>query len=279
LELLPNGTFLGGKFIITKVLGMGGSAVVYKGHSPEFEDNFFALKIFNKRQASNSELENRFRTEIGALYDVEHPNIVRPYTFFRDGSLLVLVLEYVQGGDLRALLEKKRHFSVKEIISILARIADALQAIHDAGMIHRDLKPENILMPAINVPKITDFGVALLTGGPRFTARGSIVGTAYYVSPEYIEHDMLDSRSDIYSLGVIAYELIAGKIPFEGETITQILNRKVLYDLPSIHELANDVPEPLADVLERAVARDPRFRFQRASELRDALLDALREIG
>jgi len=278
LELLPKGSFLGGKFIISEILGMGCSAVVYKGHSPEFEDNYFALKIFNRRQVSNSILEDRFRTEIGALYDVEHPNIVRPYTFFRDGNLLVLVLEYVQGGDLRALLDKKRVFSIREIISILARVADALQAIHDAGMVHRDLKPENILMPAINVPKITDFGVALLTGGPRFTARGSIVGTAYYVSPEYIEHDMLDSRSDIYSLGIIAYELIAGKIPFDGETVTQVLNAKVLYDLPSIHELAIDVPDPVAEVLERAVARDPRMRFQKASEMRDALLDALRRI-
>lgn len=258
---------------------MGCSCVVYKGHSPDFEDNFFALKIFNRKNNSNSVLEDRFRSEIGALYDVTHPNIVRPYTFFREGSLLVLVLEYVQGGDLRALLEKNRKFSIKETISILARVADALQSIHDAGMIHRDLKPENILMPAINVPKITDFGIALLTGGPRFTARGSIVGTAYYVSPEYIEHDMLDSRSDIYSLGIIAYELVAGKIPFDGETVTQILNTKVLFDLPSIHELAEDIPDPLAEVLERAVARDPRFRYQKASEFRDALLDALRRIG
>jgi len=278
LELLPAGTFLGGKFIITQVLGIGGSSVVYKGHSPEFEDNFFALKIFNRRKGADSVLEDRFRSEIGALYDVEHPNIVRPYTFFRDGPLLVLVLEYVQGGDLRGLLDKQRKFTLPEIISILSRVADALQSIHDVGMIHRDLKPENILIPAINVPKITDFGVALLTGGPRFTARGSIVGTAYYVSPEYIEFDMLDSRSDIYSLGIIAYELVAGRIPFEGETITQILNTKILYELPSIHELADDVPDVLADVLERAVNRDPRLRFQKASEMRDALLDVLRRI-
>ena len=278
MELLPTGSFLGGKFIVTQVLGMGCSAVVYKGHSPEFEDNFFALKIFNKKQSSNSVLEDRFRTEIGALYDVEHPNIVRPYTFFREGPLLVLVLEYVQGGDLRSLLDKARHFTIRETISILARVADALQSIHDAGMIHRDLKPENILMPAINVPKITDFGVALLTGGPRFTARGSIVGTAYYVSPEYVEHDMLDSRSDIYSLGVIGYELLSGRIPFDCETVTQILNTKVLHDLPSVHEFAENIPDPLAEVLERAVQRDPRFRFQKASEFRDALLDALRKI-
>ncbi len=278
MQLLPKGSFLGGKFIVSEVLGTGGSAVVYKGHSPEFEDNFFALKIFNRKESANSILEDRFRSEIGALYDVEHPNIVRPYTFFRDGNLLVLVLEYVQGGDLRALLDKNRHFSFNETIALLARVADALQAIHDAGMIHRDLKPENILMPALNVPKITDFGIALLTGGPRFTTRGSIVGTAYYVSPEYIEHDMLDSRSDIYSLGVIAYELLSGEIPFNGETITSVLNNKVLYDLPSIHEFVEDIPDPIAEVLERAVARDPRFRFQKASEMRDALLDALRKI-
>lgn len=279
MQLLPTGTFLGGKFIITETLGIGCSSVVYKGHSSDFEDNYFALKIFNKRQNSDSVLEDRFRSEIGALYELAHPNIVRPYTFFREGSLLVLVLEYVQGGDLRSLLDKEREFSVNEIISILARVADALQAIHDAGMIHRDLKPENILMPAINVPKISDFGIALLTSGPRFTARGNIVGTAYYVSPEYIEHDMLDSRSDIYSLGVIGYELVSGTIPFDGETITQVLNTKMLSDLPSIHELADNVPDELAEVLERAVARDPRFRFQKASEFRDALLDAQRRIG
>lgn len=276
MEILPSGSFLGGKFIVTQVLGTGCSSVVYKGHSPEFEDIFFALKIFNKKISKDSIQEDRFRTEIGALYDVQHPNIVRPYTFFRDGSLLVLVLEYVQGGDLRALLDKGRVFTVRETTLILARIADALQAIHDAGMIHRDLKPENILMPAINVPKITDFGVALLTGGPRFTARGSIVGTAYYVSPEYVEHDMLDARSDIYSLGVIGYELLSGRIPFDGETITQILNAKILRELPSIQEFAVDTPDLLAEVLERAVQRDPRCRFKKASEFRDALLDTLR---
>ncbi len=270
MSILLNGQLIGGQFQVLELLGVGSWATVYLCESIELPDRYAAVKVVNRKYVQE-DAENRFRTEIAACYEVDHPNVVRPYTFFRENGLLALALEYVKGGDLRKWLSANGNPPLLTAVNIIERLADALVEIHRMGVIHRDLKPENVLLPALNMPKVTDFGVSVLTGGPRFTGQDEVVGTVYYVSPEYVESGILDSRSDLYSLGVLGFELLSGRVPFEGQTITQILNSKILRESPDVREFEADIPDPLAAIIRKATARDPELRYQHAAEFRTAL--------
>jgi serine/threonine protein kinase len=270
MSVLVTGQLLGSHFRVIQLLGVGSWSTVYLCESIGLLDRYAAIKVVNAKNIKQSAAD-RFRSEIASCFEVDHPNVVRPYMFFQDKGLIALALEYVQGGDLRRWLTVNGNLPLLTAVHILERIADALQEIHSLGVIHRDIKPENVLLPALNLPKLADFGVAVLTGGPRFTGRGEVVGTVFYISPEYVENGIFDLRSDIYSLGVLAFELLAGQFPFEGENVSQILNAKILKEAPDIREFSPEVPDELAEIVKRSLARDPKKRFQKAAEFRDAL--------
>jgi serine/threonine-protein kinase len=171
-------------------------------------------------------------------------------------------MEYVDGGDLASFIGT--NLPPVEIARMIRQIASALNAVHQSGVIHRDVKPENILLTRDRVPKLTDFGTALLIGGPRITTEGNVLGSIPYLSPEYVERQQLDVRSDIYALGVVAYELVTGKIPFEGEGLVGVINLKLLGEPPGIRAMRPDMPESLEAAIRKLLARLPENRFQTA---------------
>ncbi|HQH29013.1 MAG TPA: serine/threonine-protein kinase, partial [Oligoflexia bacterium] len=217
----------------------------------------------------------RFRNEIVASYAVSHPNVVRAYEYFRDGDLIAFTMEYIGGGDLADRINNDDEIPIDEIIGMLCQMASGMQAIHDAGIIHRDLKPENILITSQGSIKITDFGIARRGTGPKLTEHGGVVGTIDYVSPEYLERGQVDERSDIYAMGVMAYEMITTEAPFRGKSVIETMTMRLRTDPEPPHYLRPDCPVALSNIVLKAMARNPERRYQSAAEILDDL-EALR---
>lgn len=266
IENLPR-NLLGGRYQILDCLGKGSTGVVYRARYEELPLEVVALKVLFLDLAKDAIAVQRFRNEMVACYSIKHINVVRPYEVFRDGQIVALSMEYVDGGDLAVFLRQHAYLDYPQIISFLEQIASALMAIHRAGIIHRDLKPENLLMTSDNIIKVADFGTVVLTGGPRITEPGGLVGTVNYVSPEYVQYQTLDERSDIYAWGVIAYQLITDTVPFQGESLIETMNLKTHFDPPSPRKIRKDCPYALEQIILAAIQRNPLQRFQSADEL------------
>ena len=274
LNLQP-GTIVNGRYEIVKCLGTGSMGMVYACRHRELAGHIVAMKVLFAEVARDEIAAARFRNEIVASYGVSHPNVVRAYEYFRDGDLVAFTMEYIGGGDLADRISEDELIPPDEIIGMLAQMASGVQAIHAKGIIHRDLKPENILLTAQGEVKITDFGIARTGTGPRLTEHGGVVGTIDYVSPEYLERGQVDARSDIYALGVLAYEMVTGEAPYKGKSVIETMTMRLRSDPEPPHHLRPDCPIALSNIILRAMKRDPEERYQAASEM----LEDLKEIG
>ncbi len=266
LNLQP-GTIVNGRYEIVKCLGTGSMGMVYACRHRELSGHLVAMKVLFTEVARDNVAAARFRNEIVASYGVSHPNVVRAYEYFRDGDLVAFTMEYIGGGDLADRISSDLPLAIHEIVRMLSQMCSGVQAIHDAGIIHRDLKPENILVTAQGDIKITDFGIARCGAGPKLTEHGGVVGTIDYVSPEYLERGQVDARSDIYALGVLAYEMITGESPFKGKSVIETMTMRLRSDPEPPHRLRADCPIGLATIVLHAMSRDPERRYQRASEM------------
>jgi eukaryotic-like serine/threonine-protein kinase len=228
-----------------------------------------AAKVLFPEVAADPTAATRFRQEVLASYNVSHPNVVRAYDFIEDPGITAFTMEYVKGGALVDLLEKP--LPIPLVTKILAQICAGVQAIHDAGIVHRDLKPENILLTPEQNVKITDFGIARTDKGPRLTEHGGVLGTIDYVSPEYMAESQVDWRSDIYAIGVMAYEMITSGLPFKGESIYASVSNRLKNDPPApsaaLPGKDRDCPPALDEIVLRAMARNPLHRYQSAAEM------------
>ncbi len=251
-----------GRYRILNRVGSGSMGTVYKAGLEEFPDQIVALKILAPEHIGNRRALQRFQNELEACYRISHPNVVRPLEVVREKGVFGYSMEYVDGGNLTSLIGKD--LSPIEVVRLVRQIASALNAVHQSGVIHRDVKPENILLTADRTPKLTDFGTALLIGGPRVTTEGNVLGSIPYLSPEYVERQQLDVRSDLYALGVVAFELITGKIPFEGEGLVGVINMKLHGEPPSVRTTKAGTPESLDRAISKLLARAPEDRFQTA---------------
>lgn len=267
----PGAQLLNGRYEIIKVLGSGSLGTTYAARHRELRQQTVAVKVLFSDYSKDPTTIERFKNEIVASYEVSHPHVVRAYEFFRDGDIIAFTMEYVGGGDLAKLLADGP-ISIPEVVRLLKQICSGLQAIHDARIVHRDLKPENILLSEAGDIKISDFGISRAGSGPKLTEHGSVVGTIDYVSPEYLERGEVDLRSDVYSIGVIAYELVTGNPPYQTENLIESMTLRLRTDPvdPIIHR--PDCPKPLAAIILKALARSPEQRFQTAQEMYDALL-------
>ncbi|OVE80338.1 hypothetical protein BVY02_00485 [bacterium J17] len=263
LNLQP-GTVVNGRYEIIKCLGTGSMGMVYACRHRELAGHAVAMKVLFSEVARDEVAAQRFRNEIVASYGVSHPNVVRAYEYFRDGSLIAFTMEYISGGDLAERISSDESIEIDTIITMLTQMCSGVQAIHDAGIIHRDLKPENILLTEQGDVKITDFGIARMGTGPKLTEHGGVVGTIDYVSPEYLEQGQVDTRSDIYALGVLGYEMITGEAPFKGKSVIETMTMRLTTDPVPPTELREDCPPALADIIGKAMARDPEKRYQTA---------------
>ncbi|RME59571.1 MAG: serine/threonine protein kinase [Candidatus Dadabacteria bacterium] len=266
LSLQP-GTIIAGKYEVVKCLGAGSMGLVYACRHRELPGHLVAVKVIFPEVAQDKTAAQRFRNEIFASYGVSHPNVVRAYEYIRDGDLIAYTMEYVSGGDLAERLGRGEVFPIEEAVSILKQMCLGVQAIHDAGIIHRDLKPENILLTRDGQVKIADFGIARTAHGPKLTEHGGVIGTIDYVSPEYIVNSHVDWRSDIYAMGILAYEMITAQSPFRGDSVYATITNRLKTDPKPPSELRVECPKELDKIILKAIARDPEERYQSAMEM------------
>ena len=266
LNLQP-GTIVNGRYEIVKCLGTGSMGMVYACRHRELAGHIVAMKVLFAEVARDEVAAARFRNEIVASYEVSHPNVVRAYEYFRDGDLIAFTMEYIGGGDLADRISGEDFLTPTEIVSMLKQMCSGVQAIHDKGIIHRDLKPENILITAQGQVKITDFGIARTGTGPKLTEHGGVVGTIDYVSPEYLERGQVDARSDIYALGVLAYEMVTGEAPYRGKSVIETMTLRLRSDPEPPHHLRSECPVGISNIILKAMRRDPETRYQSADEM------------
>lgn len=259
-------SLLNGRYEIVACLGKGGSGIVYKCRFEEMPGSFVAVKLLYPELMRDKVAVSRFSNEFVACSNVIHPHVLRAYEVFRDGPHAGFSMEYVEGTDLADFMVKYQKPPFHVVVEILTQICSALEAIHEAGVIHRDLKPENILISNSAEIKIADFGTARLTGGPRLTEAGNVLGTVDYLCPEYMETEALDERADLYALGVIGYELVSGLIPFRSDSLVEMFRNKKFRDPQPIEDLRPGCPRSLATILSRALKRSPNERYQSAAE-------------
>jgi len=264
---LQAGTLVNERYEIVKCLGAGSMGMVYACRHKELAGHIVAMKVLYSEVAKDEISATRFKNEIFASYNVSHPNVVRAYEYFTDGDLTAFTMEYIGGGDLADRLDKSDPLDFTTILKMLKQTTSGLAAIHEAGIIHRDIKPENILITSQGDIKITDFGIARKVSGPRLTEHGGVVGTIDYVSPEYLELSQVDERSDIYSLGILAYEMITMEAPFKGKSIIETMQLRLKKDPTPPIELRKDCPNNLSEIVLKMMARDPEQRYQNASDL------------
>ncbi|PWH15241.1 MAG: hypothetical protein DDG60_06390 [Anaerolineae bacterium] len=263
-----------GPYQIVAPLGEGGMAAVYKAYQPSME-RYVALKILPRQMAQSEEFIARFRREARLVAQLQHPHILPVFDYGESDGYTYIVMPFVQSGTLSDLL-KSRRLSYAEIRRIIVQIADALGYAHAHGMIHRDVKPSNVLIDERGNCLLTDFGLARMAEATSMlTSSGAIIGTPAYMSPEQGAGSPLDSRSDIYSLGIILYEMVTGRVPYSAETPIAVVFKHIQDPLPAVRNLVPDIPDGLELVLLKALAKRPEDRFQTTEEFIHAVEEAL----
>jgi serine/threonine protein kinase len=231
-----------------------------------------AVKVLRADLAADDATRARFRNEALAAARLSHPNIVAIYDTGGDSDVAYIVMELVNGPTVRALLDERGPLPVRDAVRIALQVADALDAAHRAGLVHRDVKPANVLVPAGGPVKVTDFGIAKVTGSGDLTRTGTVMGTARYLAPEQVTGGRADSRTDVYALGLLLYEMLCAQPPFRGDTDVATATARLTSVAPSIRPQRPDVPAALDDVVHRCLARDPARRFPTARDFRAALI-------
>src|SRR6266513_2891745 len=258
------GTVFDGRYRIVRKLGTGGMANVYLAEDQELGRRV-AIKVLDDRHASDDQFVERFRREAKAAAALSHPNIVSIYDRGETDGTYYIAMEYLDGPNLKELVRQGTP-SIRTAITYGREILSALRIAHRRGLVHRDIKPHNILIDAEGRLKVTDFGIAR-SGPSQMTEAGSIIGTAQYLSPEQARGAPVDQRSDLYSVGVVLYELLTGAVPFTGSTPLEIA-MKHLSEVPKPpSRLRPDVPPDLDRVVLRALAKNPDERYQNAPEM------------
>jgi Tol biopolymer transport system component/serine/threonine protein kinase len=260
-----------GTYEIQSLIGSGGMAQVYRGFDHTLQ-RAVAIKVLSAETAAQSGLPERFLQEARLIARLNHPNIVKVYTFGEQDGLTYLVEELLAGPTLATQIEEMvargQRFGREQIVTIVSHIASALDAAHDAGIIHRDIKPDNAIWNAQGALVLTDFGIARqMMSDIRHTQTGTIVGTPHYLSPEQAQGLKLGPASDIYTLGVVLYELIAGKVPFTGDTPMTVVLGHIQETPPPLRNIRADLPPSVEAVVQRALEKEPSARFGSAGEL------------
>jgi len=277
------GRDIAGQFRVIEKIGSGGMGAVYKAEQPEMR-RFVAIKILHSRYLSRKDLVTRFKREARAMSHLSHPNTARVFLYgqLEDGACY-FVMEYLEGRNLAQTVRREGPMEPNRAINVMIQACGALEEAHRSGIVHRDLKPENIFLTAQggieDFPKLLDFGLAKISerqmrpGSLILTQEGMVFGTPEFMSPEQARGETLDGRSDIYSLGIILYELLTGKLPFEaGQPMEYIQKHIKEPPIPLAERMPDrEFPRGLEEVLMKTLAKDPAHRFQSASEMANAL--------
>ena len=266
-----------GKYRILEPLGRGGMARVYRAYHAQL-DRYVAIKVLRSSLVEDEAFFDRFRREAQAVAAFRHPNVVQVFDYDVQDAISYMVLELLEGDSLKTRLRDYRirgeSMPLGEVVRILLDVLDGLAHAHSEGMVHRDIKPGNILLTKRGRAVIADFGIAQMVGGTRHTLPGALVGTMDYIAPEQGLESQSDARSDIYSLGVVLYEMLTQRTPFEADTPVAVLMKHAHDPLPLPRQIDPSIPEPFERVVLKALAKDPDDRYQGADAMARALQEA-----
>jgi eukaryotic-like serine/threonine-protein kinase len=263
---LQPGSVLGGRYEILKLLGEGGMGAVYKAQDREL-DRPVALKLIRAEMASSPAILARFKQELLLSRQVTHKNVVRIYDLGDADGVKFITMEFVEGRDLRTLIQEKQKFSPEEAVEVIQQVCQALEAAHSVGVIHRDLKPQNIMREDTGRILVMDFGLARTLEGDGMTQVGALVGTMEYMSPEQALAKDLDQRSDLFTLGLILYELLTGKMPFRADSALASLIKRTQERAIPVSDHDATIPGALSGIVSKCLERDPTLRYQTAAEI------------
>nr|WP_279343660.1 serine/threonine-protein kinase [Variovorax terrae] len=266
---------------MVRVLGKGAMGIVYEGRDPNLDRRVAikTVKVENLSDEAAAEYELRFRTEARSAARLQHPHIVSVYDSDRDGDTAFLVMEYIQGDDLKHHLDKGVRYSLGQTLEMVCDLLDALDYAHRQGIVHRDIKPANMLIEASGRIKLTDFGVARIQdSGEATRTRGAIVGTLKYMSPEQVRGLQVDARTDLFSAGVVLYQLLTDRRPFDGDNDFSIIHRIINHTPEPPSEFNAGLPHAMDAVMAKALAKNRDERYASAGEFAEALRAAARQV-
>jgi eukaryotic-like serine/threonine-protein kinase len=264
------GQRLSGRYQIEELLGQGGMSAVYKATDPNLK-RVVAIKVIHSHLSDQTDFLRRFEEEAAAVAQLRHANIVQVYDFNHDDGTYYMVLEFVPGETLQDRLKRLnkagRKPPLQDAVRTMAQVCDAVSYAHERGMIHRDIKPANIMLSVYQTAVLMDFGIAKMMGGTQHTATGAVVGTAMYMSPEQIQGERLDERTDIYSLGVTLFEMIGGRPPFEADSAMTLMMMHINDPIPDIRHLQPEVPPEIVTILNKALAKKRVNRYASVADM------------
>lgn len=274
--MIAKGQKISDRYQIIKSIGEGGMANVYLAYDTILERNV-AVKVLRGDLANDEKFVRRFQREALQASSLSHPNIVEVYDVGEDNCEYYIVMEYVEGKHLKGLLKKRGKLTIPEVVDIMIQVTSGLTVAHDSYIIHRDIKPQNIMILDNGLVKLTDFGIALAMNSTQLTQTNSVMGSVHYLPPEGASGKGATLQSDIYSLGILMYELLTGKLPFRGETAVEIALKQLKEPMPSIRKEIPDIPQSIENIILRATAKNPKNRYADAREMHDDLLTCLDE--
>ena len=271
-----------GKYRVLDALGRGGMAQVYRGYHPQL-DRYVAIKVLRADLVEDEKFLKRFRQEAHAVSGLRHANIVQVFDFDAQDDFYYMVMELLEGDTLRARLNqyrlKKQRMPLTEIVQILTDTLNGLGYAHSEGVIHRDIKPANIMLTQKGQAVLTDFGIAQIMGSTQATVSGALMGTLNYMAPEQGLEGQCDACSDIYSLGIVLYEMLTGYTPFDADTPLAILMKHLNDPLPLPSKLDPNLPPSLEQIVLKALSKNPEDRYQSAGEMATALQNLAEELS
>ena len=274
--MIMKGQKISDRYQIIKSIGEGGMANVYLAYDTILDRNV-AVKVLRGDLATDEKFVRRFQREALSASSLSNPNIVEVYDVGEDNGEYYIVMEYVEGKHLKNLLKKRGKLTVPEVIDIVLQITNGLSVAHDSYIIHRDIKPQNILILDNGLIKITDFGIAVAMNATQLTQTNSVMGSVHYLPPEQASGKGATLQSDIYSIGILMYELLTGKLPFKGDNAVEIALKHLKEPMPSIRDEIPDIPQSVENIILKATAKNPKNRYADAREMHEDLKTCLDE--
>lgn len=270
--MLTVGMYLADRYEIVGKIGAGGMSDVYKAKDHVLS-RFVAIKVLKQEFSDDRNFVTKFRTEAQSAAGLEHPNIVNIYDVGSEEGLHYIVMEHVEGITLKTYIEKKGQLTFKEAISIAIQVARGIEAAHNKHLIHRDIKPQNIIISTEGKVKVTDFGIARAASSN--TISSDVMGSVHYASPEQARNGFVDGRSDIYSLGIVMYEMVTGRVPFDGDTTVAVAIQHLQEEMENPSIYATELPVSMEKIILKCTQKNPDRRYQTIADLLNDLRKAL----
>ncbi len=272
--MVVKGQMINERYQIIRLIGEGGMANVYLAHDIIL-DRMVAVKILRGDLADDEKFVRRFQREAISASSLTHPNIVGMYDVGEDNGDYFIVMEYIDGKTLKSLIKKRGALTLPEVMDIMLQLLDGVKCAHDSYIIHRDIKPQNVLILDDGTVKITDFGIATALNNNELTQTNSVMGSVHYLPPEQANGKNSTVKSDIYSIGIMMYELLTGKLPFKGDNAVEIAIKQMRDEIPSVCLINPEIPQSIENIILKACAKNPKNRYDSAAEMQEDLRTAL----